>query len=121
MSKVPYYRVPPCPKCGSMRTGRYVPKGPFDIWQKDSEIISEYLSHGQLVRLGRRGRNNAFCADCGHVWTEYINLVFISEKEYEKELADRAIDIQTPESESAVKKSTGLLQNFMCALTGHRF
>lgn len=66
-----YYYVPPCPRCGSRKTGRYVSRS---ITQEDTNyMIKESLRHGELVHV----RNpvpvkNAYCEDCGYEWAEHI-------------------------------------------------
>ena len=122
MDKVPYYRVGPCPRCGSKVTGRYIQRSPFDFGRSDRDIIRDCLDRGQHVRIGRRGSGNAYCGSCGHAWTEYISLSFISEETFEKELSDRRIERSRKEDLSPRPgKKSGLFRKIITGLTGLRF
>lgn len=57
--------VPPCPKCGSCRTGRYVYyRGRFP-----ERLCAQYMKKGELIRTSS-GLNmpRCFCDDCGLEW-----------------------------------------------------
>ena len=68
-----YYYIPPCPVCGSNRTGRYV-KRPILHSEKDLRyLIEESLSHGELIRICEKEPiENAYCEECGHEWPEHV-------------------------------------------------
>ena len=60
-----YYYVPPCPRCGSRKTGRYI-RAPFTGSGFTKE---ESLKNGELVRFAiEEPINNGFCVSCGHEW-----------------------------------------------------
>lgn len=62
-----YYYVPPCPVCGSRKTGRYVrqPLTTGDMLY----VERESLRNGELVRFAVHiPEKNAYCDDCGHEW-----------------------------------------------------
>lgn len=96
-----YYYVPPCPVCGSRRTGRYL-RTPFmdhDYTYLDS------LKNGELVRFSDQiPDDNCYCADCGHRWHKVINPVFISTDQKEEEKIARGT-ISLYESEMAARHS----------------
>ena len=64
-----YYYVPPCPACGSRRTGRIM-RQPF----LDAGYIKEQaLKNGELLRFAKEEPiNNAFCEECGRTWPTKI-------------------------------------------------
>ncbi len=60
-----YYFIPPCPKCGSRRTGRYMRKP----YMSAGSIRKMNLNAGELVRFEQEVPDrNLYCADCGHTW-----------------------------------------------------
>lgn len=86
-----YYYVPPCPKCGSRRTGRYI-KRPIT----DSGFIKEKsLKMGELVRFApSEPIKNAFCEDCGYEWgTRIITMLWPSVR-IQKEIDERGTAIR---------------------------
>lgn len=83
-----YYYVPPCPKCGSRRTGRYLkePKLPADI----RYTMVESLKNGELVRMSYKvPENNAYCEDCGYEWPETIMAGFYTAQQINEEMQAR--------------------------------
>ena len=62
-----YYYVPPCPACGSRKTGRYVRK---PLTAGDMRFVeTESLRNGELIRFASHVPDkNAYCEDCGHEW-----------------------------------------------------
>lgn len=80
----PYYFVPPCPKCGSRATGRYVRESSSSDW-----IIGEALRHGELVRPAKGKENVAFCLECNYEWSEYIQMEWFTLEEIEEEKSAR--------------------------------
>jgi len=66
-----YYYVPPCPACGSRKTGRYVRR---PIWKEDAWYVeSRSLRCGELVRLTAFvPYDNAYCEECGGEWHKRI-------------------------------------------------
>ena len=75
-----YYYIPPCPKCGSMHTGRYV-KQPRRA--EDARYMMEQsLKHGELIRFTYiEPLNNAFCEDCGYEWPQPVRTMRMTRKE----------------------------------------
>ena len=86
-----YYMVPPCPECGSRRTGRFI-RQPFR--QLDQEyVMQESLKNGEIVLLKIEvPEKNAFCTDCGYTWKADISLLRISSDEMEAERMRRGTD-----------------------------
>lgn len=80
-----YYYVPPCPKCGSRRTGRYMRQPrvfPGDQWY----VQTESLGSGELVRFAKRvPDNNCYCEDCGNEWHHLVTSRFMTEAEIQEE------------------------------------
>ena len=62
-----YYYVPPCPACGSRKTGRYVRQ---PLTAGDMRFVEvESLRSGELIRFAPRiPEKNVYCEDCGHEW-----------------------------------------------------
>ena len=89
-----YYDVPPCIRCGSYITCRYIKlHGDNDVeWQ-----IDESLRHGELVQaLDELPEQNCFCAECGCEWIGDVKLRFISKAELQEEKKQRhTIEIMT--------------------------
>lgn len=82
-----YYDVPPCIRCGSPVTGRYIKlhRENDTEWQ-----INESLRHGELVRaLEEPTEKNCFCAHCGYEWTGSVKLRFISKNKLQEEKKKR--------------------------------
>ncbi len=68
--KIRYTYVPPCPRCGSANTGRYIHQE-ITLWSfADAE--RKALDRGELVRVSSLPSSqmeaNLFCADCGVEW-----------------------------------------------------
>lgn len=82
----PYYYVPPCPRCGSPVTGRYV-----TMWMCKKWIIEDSLYHGEYVRQadGDDLRDKAFCLDCNYIWPEEARLKWMTLNEIKKQKAIR--------------------------------
>ena len=83
-----YYYVPPCPACGSRKTGRYVrqPLTAADI----RFVETESLRSGELVRLAARiPEKNAYCEDCGHEWACSISARLLPQERIAEEQVTR--------------------------------
>ena len=66
-----YYYVPPCPKCGSRKTGRYM-KMPFTGSGYTKE---DSLKNGEWVRFAKEEPiENCFCMTCGTNWSGKVSL-----------------------------------------------
>lgn len=64
-----YYNVPPCPLCGSPRTGRYVKTPAID----PEYMYRKSLANGEIIKFEKREPvKNCFCLDCGHEWGKTI-------------------------------------------------
>lgn len=83
----PYYYVPQCPNCRSFVTGRYLSK------HRATErewIERDSLQKGEIIQFKDvSDEKNCFCLDCGHEWSAYIPLQFISYSQREAEKAKR--------------------------------
>ena len=82
-----YYYVPPCPKCNSVITGRYIKsKNVAD----DTWTIKEGLKNGEIIKaVPVVGKNNCFCFECGHEWKDYVDGKILKSNEIAKEAAAR--------------------------------
>lgn len=70
-----YYYVPPCPQCGSRKTGRYV-RTPLT---GSGYMKEESLKNGELIRFeAEEPVNNGFCVSCGHEWPVHVETKFWS-------------------------------------------
>ena len=76
-----YYDVEPCPNCGDICTGRYLPVRPLnDKWSEE-----EALRHGEIVKqVDTIPTKNLFCIKCGHEWKGEARFKIISLKEMEE-------------------------------------
>ncbi len=69
LKKLPtiYYYVPPCPNCGSRRTGRFI----LQHCDTDTDwVVKESLKHGEIVGALPElpEKENCFCLECNHAW-----------------------------------------------------
>lgn len=83
-----YYYVPPCPSCGSRKTGRYVRQ---PLTAADMRYVeTESLKNGELVRFAPRvPEKNAYCEDCGHEWACGISARLVPRERIMEEQAAR--------------------------------
>lgn len=83
-----YYYVPPCPKCGSRITGRYV-KQPRK--QDDAEYMQrESLKHGELIRfVPSEPTKNCYCEECEYEWGHKVQMYLISKERMNEEIEVR--------------------------------
>lgn len=89
--KRPYYYVPPCPRCQSRKTGRYV-KNPV-VKQDKGYIFEESLKNGEIVEeTDIVPVENAFCCDCGYEWSCYIETIWLTPQEILKQKRARGIE-----------------------------
>lgn len=112
--KKPYYYVPPCPFCGSERTGRYIKSH----LTNDSEwIFRESLKNGELViEVPEVTRNNAFCIDCQFSWPQYIETRYLSLSEIQMESekrGTRAVFIEETEKMKERRKKENIFKRFI--------
>ena len=83
----PYYYIPPCPRCGSRMTGRYVVgNNTYDYeW-----MINESLRNGELISITDfEPENNAYCADCDYEWESPVQLKMLSIEQINEEKRER--------------------------------
>lgn len=106
-----YYYVPPCPVCGSGRTGRYVKK-PFT--EADTRyLIEQSLKNGELVRLcDSVPIENAYCEECGYEWPEHIyaDLWDTERIRQQKKIRGTTAEFAKFQNENP-KKKKGLIRN----------
>ena len=76
--KYPYNYVPPCPRCSSYKTGKFVKShGEFN----DEYAIQKSLEAGELIKVVKElPSNNCYCANCGATWSYDIPVLMISYK-----------------------------------------
>ena len=85
--RVPYYYVPSCPYCGSIKTGRIIKyKREVDM---DYEMIVSFKNGELVVPIDSTGPENCCCTNCGYIWYSFIKLSFISLAERDRERARR--------------------------------
>lgn len=85
-----YYYVPPCPKCKSLKTGRYL-KMPI---ANARQIQESALKAGELIRFSRRvPADNAFCIACGNEFPARIETRRLTRDEMQQESKNRGVDI----------------------------
>lgn len=94
--KIPhiYYYVPPCPKCGSRKTGRYV-RQPHTLHPAEDAwyVQTQSLQNGELVRFARRiPYENVYCEDCGERWHFLVRSGIKTEKEIQIEKKARGTE-----------------------------
>ena len=83
-----YKYVPPCPKCGSFCTGRYV-KEPYSEKGKDY-LERESLRFGEIVRFIQSiPYKNMFCVDCDYKWHGIVETKLISKDELDDMIEKR--------------------------------
>jgi len=106
----PYYYIPPCPKCGSRRTGRYIKE------TRGSQYIEEEsLRHGEIVRFAMSEPvKNAFCVDCDYTWGCTPQLKFWTTDRIQEEIEARTTEeayqelkAYNRETEAGIKRSKG--------------
>ena len=111
--RLPYYFVPPCPVCGSERTGRYVK---FHSTVSDEYTTKMSLKNGELTQFTDRidPEKTFFCVDCGAEWSEYAGVRWLSINEINEEKKKRATDsllnnfIANEKEEKKKDKKTGI-------------
>ena len=85
-----YYFVPPCPKCGSRKTGRYI-RSPLtgEGYTKEAS-----LKNGELVRFSFEVPvNNGYCMSCGYEWPVRVETKLWSYTKIREEQIARGTDI----------------------------
>ena len=88
-----YHYVPPCPRCGSLKTGRfcYVTNTAFGV----EKLVADNLKNGELSKVelgfGDELEYNAYCEDCGIRWMAKIEELKLTEERIAKESANRGI------------------------------
>lgn len=104
-----YYYIPPCPKCGSRRTGRYIRE------TRNSAMIEESsLRHGEIVRFAMEEPiKNAFCVDCGYTWGCTPELKFWPQSRIQEEIEERTTEeayIELKEQNDSIRaaKNSGI-------------
>ena len=85
-----YYWVPPCPFCGSEKTGRFIFPMPFQKYQQ----LVDSCRNGELVMFYDDLQDEtAFCAECGYKWNAKIESRFLTDAERDAERKKRDVDI----------------------------
>lgn len=99
--RYPYKYVPPCPKCGSKCTGRYVRE---PLTETDMEYIElNSLKNGEIVRfVPKEPTDNAFCVDCGHKWGCMITTRYFTKEQIEHEIDVRGTETAYQEIKAEV-------------------
>ncbi len=107
----PYYYVPPCPECGSKKTGKIILSHDADT---DQYIVETALKNGELTTIQDEYPfgNNLYCDDCGFTWWGRSKLMWVSPGKIleEKtargtvELLDKIKDTSKPKKKSGLQK-----------------
>ena len=101
-----YHYVPPCPRCGSLKTGRffYVTNTAFGV----EKTIADNLKYGELVRVvtgfGDELEYNAYCEDCGIKWMAKIEECKLTDERIAQECKDRGISKEILNNMINIKK-----------------
>ena len=88
-----YHYVPPCPRCGSLKTGRfcYVTNTAFGV----EKLVADNLKNGELSKVelgfGDELEYKAYCEECGIRWMARIEELKLTEERVAKECKDRGI------------------------------
>ena len=84
-----YYYVPPCPRCNSKKTGRYLRRSLSGTgYSREAS-----LRHGELVRFASDvPYDNCFCESCGNEWHQYIPMSFFTKDEIMEEKRARGTE-----------------------------
>ena len=113
-----YYYVPPCPKCGSKMTGRFV----FPVLMQKQQMLLDAYANGELVAFYDRLKNeNAFCAACGYEWNAKIETTRLTDAQIQQEKQDRHVDEvydETVKQAKAKKENWGAGRKFIHSITG---
>lgn len=104
--KTQYY-VPPCPKCQSTLTGRFLYLTSINGVEK---IVSQRLAHGELVRvipgMCESSYENAFCEECGCEWHANIEVRRLTDEEMARARVEKGITKEKYISVKDIKKNT---------------
>lgn len=83
-----YYYVPPCPRCGSRKTGRYL----RITFMNHGKSVEESLRHGEIAReVSTVPYENCFCEDCDYEWHSRVLARMLTKAEYDEEIRVREI------------------------------
>ncbi len=79
------HKIPKCPRCGGISTGRYV------ITEPDN--VTEYLRHGEIIRACKSvPSNNLFCDECGFEWCGAAKFTYISREDFKYRQCELSVD-----------------------------
>lgn len=79
-----------CPRCGSLRTGRFLEK----ISNNETKTKLKYLKRGELIRFRNEytpKEYNCFCDDCDTQWFGEILTYSITDEELEEIFEEKEI------------------------------
>lgn len=116
---LPHYFVPPCPCCGSKRTGRFIKS--HNVTNTDWAVRNA-LKNGELVKptsdIDPDGQ--LFCLDCGFTWTEPIEARIATPKEITEERQKRgtidilnALEEEDRDDKREAGKKHGLINSYV--------
>jgi hypothetical protein len=105
--KTRYHYVPPCPRCGSKKTGRFIYM--VNINNAD-KVISSRMIKGELVQIvtgiSETKYENAYCDECGCEWHANIDILFLDKEKINKEMVARGITKEKYKNIANIKKNT---------------
>ena len=92
-----YHYVPPCPRCGSLKTGRYICLA--DTYSGIERIIGRNYQKGELTKIIHGFDNyempNLYCEECGIEWRGRVEELPLTNSRIIEESKKRGITNQT--------------------------
>lgn len=105
--KTRYHYVPPCPRCNSQKTGRFIYMATTNNIDK---IISSRMLKGELVKIipgiTESQYENAYCEECGCEWHANIDILLLDQENISKEMSKRGITKEKYKNIADIKKNT---------------
>ena len=102
-----YHYVPPCPRCGSKKTGRFLFM--MNTYNGVEKAISDCMANGELVKIRTSFQSqyeNAYCEDCGCEWNANIQDIPATEEQIRHQMDIRGITKESVESVKNIRKIT---------------
>ena len=102
-----YHYVPPCPRCGRKKTGRFLFM--MNTYNGVEKAISDCMANGELVKIRTSFQSqyeNAYCEDCGCEWNANIQDIPATEEQIRHQMDIRGITKESVESVKNIRKIT---------------
>lgn len=101
-----YHYVPPCPKCGSLKTGRFYYVS--TTYQQIEKMVAENMRYGELSKIeigfGNELDHNAYCEECGAQWYTNIEKLPLTDERIQQEMENRGITSKSIKDVSNCRK-----------------